>query len=102
MRRKVQHLVGLSIEYLLNGTYRMQTLHKTSESLETFNNFSSARYAENLHQIQSYTKQLKEMKDDLDVVFKRIRTLKAKVATKHPAEYAEVMTRHEGEEEDDD
>ncbi|KAJ3038296.1 KxDL motif-containing protein 1 [Rhizophlyctis rosea] len=79
----------------------MQTLRRTNESLETFNNFSAARYGENVKQLESYTKQLKEMKEDLDIIFRRIRAVKAKVATKHPAEYADVMALHNDEEDDD-
>lgn len=53
--------------------FRMQTLRRTNDTLETFNNFSLARYTENAKQVESYAKQLREMKEDLDIIFKRIR-----------------------------
>ncbi|KAJ3278169.1 hypothetical protein HK104_002592 [Borealophlyctis nickersoniae] len=80
----------------------MQSLRKGTESLDVFNNFSSVRYAENVKQVENYSKLLREMKEDLDLVFKRIRALKAKVAAKHPVEFAQVVAEREEPDDDDD
>ncbi|KAJ3096127.1 hypothetical protein HDU97_006206 [Phlyctochytrium planicorne] len=79
----------------------LSTLKHTNRSLEAFNSFSASRYEENLPHVESYTTMLKEMKTDLEVIFKRIRNLKSRLATTYPEVYSKVVL-DPAENEDDD
>ncbi|KAJ3058590.1 hypothetical protein HK102_010405 [Quaeritorhiza haematococci] len=82
----------------------MEVLRRTNNTFEPFNDFSQSRYADNAKNLENYTKLLKDMKTDLDIVFKRIRNLRAKVAAQHPAQYATVVAtvEHPNDDESDD
>ncbi|TPX40097.1 hypothetical protein SeMB42_g02848 [Synchytrium endobioticum] len=70
---------------------QQETLHRlrtTNDALETFNHSSAARYLLEAKQMHSYTKLLRDVKVDLDHIFRRIRFLKASVASNHPTEFA--------------
>ncbi|RKO92356.1 hypothetical protein BDK51DRAFT_27514 [Blyttiomyces helicus] len=89
---------------------------KTTRQLEMFNTFSASRFAENQKRLEEAVGTLRDMKADLDVVFRRIRlvfgvllggdvgggALKTKVATLHPTEYAIVTKSEEPADEEDD
>ncbi|KAI8917823.1 hypothetical protein DFJ77DRAFT_457943 [Powellomyces hirtus] len=77
----------------------IETLKQTSEALEKFNDASAMKYVQSAAALTNYTVMLKEMKLDLEIVFKRIRVLKAKVAAQHPEEYRAVAKAREEEEE---
>ncbi|KAJ3193745.1 KxDL motif-containing protein 1 [Irineochytrium annulatum] len=75
-------------------------LRQSNRNLEAFNNFSAGRYEQCAANVESYTAMLKEMKADLESVFRRVRALKVKVAATHSDLYHEV-TKDEPEEDDD-
>ncbi|KAJ1556080.1 hypothetical protein HK096_001226 [Nowakowskiella sp. JEL0078] len=62
-------------------------LEASTTALDSFNTFSQTRYSENLANMQRYTKTIVTLRDDLDLVFKRIRTLKETLRKKHPKEF---------------
>ncbi|KAJ3110125.1 KxDL motif-containing protein 1 [Phlyctochytrium bullatum] len=78
----------------------LASLRRSNRSLDAFNSFSASRYEENVANIESYTNMLKEMKSDLEVVFKRIRSIKSRLASAHPAIYSSVVVNDEDEEDD--
>ncbi|KAJ3147252.1 hypothetical protein HDU86_008088 [Geranomyces michiganensis] len=73
-------------------------LKTTTQSLERSNDSSALRYVQCAAVLTQHTAMLKEMKTDLEAIFKRIRALKAKVAVQHPTEYREVERAREAEE----
>ncbi|KAJ3177481.1 hypothetical protein HDU87_004500 [Geranomyces variabilis] len=77
----------------------VDVLRSTTQTLERSNDNSALRYVQCAAVLTQHTAMLKEMKTDLEGVFKRIRALKAKVAVQHPAEYREIERAREAEEE---
>ncbi|ELU08540.1 hypothetical protein CAPTEDRAFT_225036 [Capitella teleta] len=65
-------------------SHMLSRFEKTNEMLLNFNTLSSARYHATNKDFQQHTALLTSMKKDLDSVFQRIRTLKAKLAKQHP------------------
>lgn len=64
---------------------------KTNEMLSNFNSLSSQRYNNVQQQFASHTQLLLDMKADLDAIFRRLRTLKAKLARDYPRAYAAAI-----------
>ncbi|KAJ3166482.1 hypothetical protein HDU88_003351 [Geranomyces variabilis] len=77
----------------------VEVLRNTTQTLERSNDSSALRYVQCAAVLTQHTATLKEMKTDLEGIFKRIRALKAKVAMQHPAEYREVEKAREAEDE---
>ncbi|KAJ8029991.1 KxDL motif-containing protein 1 [Holothuria leucospilota] len=61
---------------------------KTNEMLSNFNSLSSQRYDNVQQQFSAHTQLLLDMKADLDIIFRRLRTLKAKLARDYPRAFA--------------
>ncbi|KAJ3015123.1 hypothetical protein HKX48_004774 [Thoreauomyces humboldtii] len=76
------------------------TMRQNSHTLERFNETSAIRYTQSVAVLTNHTHMLKDMKADLDIVFRRIRALKAKVATQYPKEYEGVAKARAIEEEE--
>ncbi|TPX32697.1 hypothetical protein SmJEL517_g04203 [Synchytrium microbalum] len=66
----------------------LERLRTTNDALDTFNEFSAARYLVEAKSVEGYTKLLREIKTDLDSIFRRVRVLKATVSARHPKEFA--------------
>ncbi|XP_068693342.1 uncharacterized protein [Montipora foliosa] len=64
-------------------TYRLAKFEKTNAKFGRFNDLSEARYSHLHQQLRNHTKMLLDMKKDLDSVFRRIRTLKNKLAKQY-------------------
>ncbi|XP_075759010.1 kxDL motif-containing protein 1 isoform X2 [Pelodiscus sinensis] len=79
----------------------LDRFEKTNEMLLNFNNLSSVRMQQMNERFLHHTRTLVEMKKDLDSIFRRIRTLKGKLAKQYPEAFSNV---HESPilEEDDD
>ncbi|KAJ3065864.1 hypothetical protein HDU79_000052 [Rhizoclosmatium sp. JEL0117] len=94
------------IEQLRNHQYAtVERLYATDAALKSFNTFSASRFEAASGRIEAHVTMLKTMKADLDVVFKRVRAIKAKLAKKYPEVYAEAVSKISAsreEEEDDD
>ncbi|XP_030073906.1 kxDL motif-containing protein 1 isoform X1 [Microcaecilia unicolor] len=74
---------------------------KTNEMLLNFNNLSNTRMQQMSERFLHHTRTLLEMKKDLDSIFRRIRTLKGKLAKQYPDAFNNI---HESPilEDDDD
>ncbi|XP_076978256.1 kxDL motif-containing protein 1 isoform X1 [Tamandua tetradactyla] len=66
----------------------LDRFEKTNEMLLNFNNLSSARLQQMSERFLHHTRTLVEMKRDLDSIFRRIRTLKGKLARQHPEAFS--------------
>ncbi|KAM6218719.1 ubiquitin-ribosomal protein eL40 fusion protein isoform 1-T1 [Rhynchocyon petersi] len=66
----------------------LDRFEKTNEMLLNFNNLSSARLQQMNERFLHHTRTLVEMKRDLDSIFRRIRTLKGKLARQHPEAFS--------------
>ncbi|XP_058148727.1 kxDL motif-containing protein 1 [Dasypus novemcinctus] len=80
----------------------LDRFEKTNEMLLNFNNLSSARLQQMSERFAHHTRTLVEMKRDLDSIFRRIRTLKGKLARQHPEAFSHVPEASLLEEEDED
>lgn len=72
----VQSLLDIQAETLAK-------FEKTNAKFGRFNDLSEARYSHLHQQLRNHTKMLVDMKKDLDSVFRRIRTLKNKLAKQY-------------------
>ncbi|XP_039617803.1 kxDL motif-containing protein 1 [Polypterus senegalus] len=81
--------------------HMLDRFEKTNEMLLNFNNLSSVRLQQMTDRFQNHTRTLVEMKKDLDSIFRRIRTLKGKIAKQYPDTFNSI---HESPilEDDDD
>lgn len=70
--------------------------------LLNFNNLSSARLQQMSERFLHHTRTLVEMKRDLDSIFRRIRTLKGKLARQHPEAFSHIPEASLLEDEDED
>ncbi|KAJ3066913.1 KxDL motif-containing protein 1 [Podochytrium sp. JEL0797] len=71
----------------------IHSLSATEAQLVSFNSYSTVRYEANAARVETHVAMLKEMKADLDSVFKRIRAVKAKLAVKYPEQYREAADK---------
>lgn len=81
---------------------RLDRFEKTNEMLLNFNNLSSARLQQMTERFLHHTRTLVEMKRDLDSIFRRIRTLKGKLARQHPEAFSHIPEASLLEDEDED
>ncbi|KAI7900232.1 uncharacterized protein BX663DRAFT_517986 [Cokeromyces recurvatus] len=64
------------------------------QKLEAFNKFSQARY-QNIHKhFEAHTKLLKEIKEDLNSVFIKLRKIKNQLGLKYPNEMEQVLKKY--------
>ncbi|XDA76231.1 hypothetical protein R6Z07M_006346 [Ovis aries] len=80
----------------------LDRFEKTNEMLLNFNNLSSARLQQMSERFLHHTRTLVEMKRDLDSIFRRIRTLKGKLARQHPEAFSHIPEASLLEDEDED
>ncbi|XP_040846889.1 kxDL motif-containing protein 1 [Ochotona curzoniae] len=80
----------------------LDRFEKTNETLLNFNQLSGARLQHMSERFLQHTRTLLEMKRDLDSVFRRIRTLKGKLARQHPEAFSYIPEASLLEDEDDD
>ncbi|CAG8466221.1 3935_t:CDS:2 [Paraglomus occultum] len=69
------------------------SLKSASNDMNALNELSQQKYDDLVKKFEANTKCFKEMKVDLEYIFKKIRTLKSKVSTLHPEAFAEVKQR---------
>ncbi|XP_006003994.1 kxDL motif-containing protein 1 isoform X3 [Latimeria chalumnae] len=70
--------------------HMLDRFEKTNEMLLNFNNLSNVRLQQMNERFQHHTRTLVEMKKDLDSIFRRIRTLKGKLAKQYPDAFSSV------------
>uniref|UniRef100_A0A670Z439 KxDL motif-containing protein 1 n=1 Tax=Pseudonaja textilis TaxID=8673 RepID=A0A670Z439_PSETE len=68
--------------------FRLDRFEKTNEMLLNFNNLSGVRMQQMNERFLHHTRTLVEMKKDLDSIFRRIRTLKGKLAKQYPEAFS--------------
>ncbi|XP_044514575.1 kxDL motif-containing protein 1 isoform X1 [Gracilinanus agilis] len=80
----------------------LDRFEKTNEMLLNFNNLSNVRMQQMSERFTHHTRTLMEMKKDLDSIFRRLRTLKAKLSKQYPDAFSHIHESPILEEEDDD
>uniref|UniRef100_UPI00398E35FB kxDL motif-containing protein 1 n=1 Tax=Pristiophorus japonicus TaxID=55135 RepID=UPI00398E35FB len=81
--------------------HMLDRFEKTNEMLLNFNNLSSVRLQQMAERSQHHTRALVDMKKDLDNIFRRIRTLKDKLAKQHPEAFSTIHTSLAVEDDED-
>lgn len=77
---------------------RLQRFEKTNEMLTNCNALSASRLKTVAPEFKKHTQMLVDMKKDLDYIFKKIRTIKTKLSSQHPNEFAEAVRNSLAEE----
>ncbi|KAI9284676.1 hypothetical protein BC943DRAFT_325380 [Umbelopsis sp. AD052] len=67
---------------------------KATDQLTAFNDFSTARFTQIQRHLETHTKLIKEIKNDLDAAFLKIRVLKQHCQERHPAEHEKALERY--------
>ncbi|KAI9361633.1 hypothetical protein DFJ73DRAFT_29301 [Zopfochytrium polystomum] len=102
-RRIASMVQSESMNTLIERQDQMITsLKSTSRTLEAFNEFSSARFEENALHVEQYVAMLKEMKSNLETIFKRIRVIKAKAMVKYPESFNQAEQAYQADHSDED
>ncbi|KAJ8382722.1 hypothetical protein SKAU_G00035000 [Synaphobranchus kaupii] len=70
--------------------HMLDRFEKTNEMLLNFNGLSNVRLQQMTEHFLLHTRTLLEMKKDLDSIFRRIRTLKGKLAKQYPDVFSSV------------
>ncbi|XP_062245591.1 kxDL motif-containing protein 1 [Platichthys flesus] len=82
--------------------HMLDRFEKTNEMLINFNGLSNVRLQQMNERFLLHTRTLVEMKKDLDSVFRRIRTLKGKVAKQYPEAFSNIHESPIPEDDDDE
>uniref|UniRef100_A0A3B4WBS6 KxDL motif-containing protein 1 n=2 Tax=Seriola lalandi dorsalis TaxID=1841481 RepID=A0A3B4WBS6_SERLL len=71
--------------------HMLDRFEKTNEMLINFNGLSNVRLQQMNEHFLLHTRTLVEMKKDLDSIFRRIRTLKGKIAKQYPDAFSSEL-----------
>ncbi|XP_022077564.1 kxDL motif-containing protein 1 [Amphiprion ocellaris] len=82
--------------------HMLDRFEKTNEMLINFNGLSNVRLQQMNERFLLHTRTLVEMKKDLDSVFRRIRTLKGKIAKQYPEAFSNIHESPILEDDDDE
>ncbi|XP_075997928.1 kxDL motif-containing protein 1 [Genypterus blacodes] len=82
--------------------HMLDRFEKTNEMLINFNGLSNVRLQQMNERFLLHTRTLVEMKKDLDSIFRRIRTLKGKVAKQYPEAFSNIHESPILEDDDDE
>ncbi|CAG8608713.1 13133_t:CDS:2, partial [Ambispora gerdemannii] len=85
-------------EYQIN---MQKNLDKSIATLNSLNEESAQKYDELLKKYESYAKCVKEVKNDLEYIFRKLRSIKQILATKHSEAFAEVEKKFPKKEDDE-
>lgn len=69
----------------------LEQLDKSNEKLDNINRFSAKHYLDAQRDFDRHTHVLVTMKNDLDLIFKRIKQLKQRLSKKYPTAYSSVL-----------
>lgn len=105
----VQGLAGVinqkDVELIVRAQKKMlQRFEKTNEMLTNVNSLSATRLEKAQADFKRHTVMVDEMKKDLENVFKRIRSIKSRLAIQKPEAFAasvKPLTKSEAEEDDE-
>ncbi|KAG0005272.1 KxDL motif-containing protein 1 [Entomortierella chlamydospora] len=78
-------------------TEMSMSIQKANSSLTALNEFSAVKWADLYPKFEAHTKLIKELQSDLDHVFRKIRTIKAKLGLPNMDEDDEEEGEGEGE-----
>ncbi|KAM9983663.1 hypothetical protein ACTFIY_000379 [Dictyostelium cf. discoideum] len=100
-------MIGLTNQNDVNNILNLQTeilkkQYETNHMLSHFNEYSSQKYHQMSNDFEKHTKMLKEMKKDLDYIFKKTRNLQILLNEKFQIPGVTDQYNHEEEEEEDD
>jgi len=103
----VQGLAGLvnqqDVESMIRAQKRMlQRFEKTNEMLSNCNSLSASRLERASKDFKQHVSNLNDMKKDLEIIFKRIKSIKSKVSNAHPETYTALGGSFEPLKEEDD
>ena len=80
------------VEFIVRAQKKMlQRFEKTNEMLTNVNSLSATRLERAQNDFKKHTQNITEMKRDLEVIFKRIRGIKAKLAAQLPEAYSQAV-----------
>ncbi|KAI1882047.1 hypothetical protein AGOR_G00246670 [Albula goreensis] len=82
--------------------HMLDRFEKTNEMLLNFNGLSNVRLQQMNERFLYHTRTLLEIKKDLDSVFRRIRTLKSKIAKQYPDAFSNIPESAILEDDDDE
>ncbi|XP_017545790.1 kxDL motif-containing protein 1 isoform X1 [Pygocentrus nattereri] len=82
--------------------HMLDRFEKTNEMLINFNGLSNVRLQQMNDRFLLHTRTLVEMKKDLDSIFRRIRTLKSKIAKQYPEAFSNIHESPSLEDDDDE
>ncbi|KAG9342634.1 hypothetical protein JZ751_016071, partial [Albula glossodonta] len=82
--------------------HMLDRFEKTNEMLLNFNGLSNVRLQQMNERFLHHTRTLLEIKKDLDCVFRRIRTLKSKIAKQYPGAFSNIPESAILEDDDDE
>lgn len=106
----IQGLGGLvnfgDVEVMIRAQKQMlQRFEKTNECLVGCNALSASRLKSSQEDFKKMTKMLLEMKKDLDYVFRKVRSIRAKLSTQYPTAFEDAQRKwvniHDENEEED-
>merc|ERR1712062_147258 len=102
----VQGLAGIvnqqDVEAMIRAQKKMlQQFEKTNEMLSNCNSLSATRLERALRDFRAHTQHVNGLKKELDQVFKRIRSVKSKIAQQYPEAYKGVQMEPVREEDDE-
>ena len=84
------------VELIVRAQKKMlQRFEKTNEMLTNVNSLSATRLEKAQTDFKKHTQMVVDMKKDLDNIFKRIRTIKSKIAVQRPQAYAAISQREQ-------
>ncbi|KAG8454838.1 hypothetical protein GDO86_001162 [Hymenochirus boettgeri] len=86
---------------ILAQRHMLDRFEKTNEMLLNFNSLSSGRLQQMSDRFSHHTRTLVEMKKDLDIIFRRIRMLKGKLAKQYPESFNNIHELPVLEDDDD-
>jgi hypothetical protein len=80
------------VELIVRAQKKMlQRFEKTNEMLTNVNSLSATRLERAQNDFKKHTQNVVEMKKDLEVIFKRIRNIKAKLAAQQPEAFRQAV-----------
>ncbi|CAO3671626.1 unnamed protein product [Umbelopsis ramanniana] len=85
---------AISMPRLTDCLYQYKNYKKATNQLTAFNNFSTARFTQIQKHLETHTKLIKEIKNDLDAAFLKIRALKQHCQEHHPLEHEKALERY--------
>ena len=72
-------------------SFRLQRFEKTNAMLSNCNSLSATRFERAMNDFKRHTLQVNELKKDLDIVLRKIHSIKSKLAIQNPEAYQGIF-----------